>query len=221
GRTPCWGSRAGGSTRARPRGPCRTGSCRPNRRGSASRSARGSPSRACRERCSRERGWRLLRWPSCCGSFWGLLGGGGVVREEPGEPVTHLLDITGIAHELESVHQGDLALRRDDPPGGAVVRPEVRVAGRHDAPEELAVGRVVEEVDDLLRDGSAVPVPSPVRRGDEDEGSGHLQVRIPPPERQSISVHPELRHEARGGLRDGREVRDARLAGGARWGTYP
>src|SRR5699024_10171785 len=128
---------------------------------SASRSARGSPSRACRERCSRERGWRLLRWPSCCGSFWGLMGGGGVVREEPGDPVTDLLDITGIAHELESVHQGDLALRRDDPPGGAVVRPEVRVAGRHDAPEELAVGRVVEEVDDLLRDGSAVPVPSP------------------------------------------------------------
>ncbi len=59
------------------------------------------------------------------------------------------------SEEFEAVELGYLALPCDDRPRSAVGRTEIRVPGGDDATDPLPVGRVVEEVDHLARDGSS------------------------------------------------------------------
>ena len=79
--------------------------------------------------------------------------------------------VFGGAEYLGTVQKWDAAFGGDDVPGHAVCGSEVRVAEGYDPADERSVPGIVQESNNLLRDGTFL-VPAAVRRDDEDKRFG-------------------------------------------------
>src|SRR5699024_855369 len=109
--------------------------------------------------------------------------------------------------QLKVVQVGDLALGGDDLAREAIPLTEVRVSCRDHAADEPAVLRIIEELDDLFGNGPLGGAVA-VRRGDENERLGHLEVVVGGPERDPQCGPLEAVDEPAGVLRNGGKVDD-------------
>src|SRR5699024_8731728 len=92
-----------------------------------------------------------------------------------------------------------------------VVLPEVGVPCGDHAAQELTVVRVVQEGDDLLRDGPGTAAAA-IGRHDEHEGPGRAQRALEPRAQRDLRRRAvQLLDEAPGVARDAREVHEVRL----------